>query len=152
MNFTNGGTKVSLYIDDNKIFIDGVLNHITEIKVNTSSFSRFKFGNCEAKIINNTLTYTNTLDGSVKTLTKVQEETSPEQEIWDFYTVHGNLEVCLSSDKKKIKIENEVFKITNVNYEGIYAVYVCEKGNLSISKNESLRKSMWNNIFINLKK
>lgn len=151
MNFTNGSTKVSIYIDDNKIFIDGVLHIIKEIKVNTSLFSRFKFGNYEAKINNNTLTYTNTLDGSVKTLTRIQEENVNIQESWDVYVVHGNLEVCLKSDKKKIKIGDEVFDITSINYQGIYVGYVCERGRLSISKNEKLRKSMWNNIFINLK-
>lgn len=153
MNFTNGGTKVSVYLDDNKIFINGTLHQITEIKVNTSLFSRFKFGNhYEAKIMNNTLSYTNTLDGSVKTLTKINQESIVQQETWDVYTVHGDLEVCINSDKKKIKIENKVFQVTNVNYEGIYSIYVCQEGSLSISKNENLRRSMWNNLFINLKK
>jgi hypothetical protein len=151
MNFTNGVTKVSLYINDNKIFIDGVLHQITEIKVNTSLFSRFKFGVYEAKISNNVLTYTNTSSGTVKSLTKADQEEESQNEIWNDYIVHGTLEVSLSSDKKKIKINDEVSQVTMLRYEGIYSVYVCGEGILSISKNERLRKSMWNNIFINLK-
>lgn len=151
MNFTNGSSKVSLYIDDNKIFIDGILHQITEIKVNTISFSRFKFGVFEAKINNNTLTYTNTSTGVVRSLTKEQVQEEIQKEIWDAYTVHGNLEVCLSGDKKRIKVNQEFFEINKVSQEGIYTVYSSEKGNLNISKNERTRKSMWNNIFINLK-
>jgi hypothetical protein len=153
MNFTNSSSKVSLYIDDNKIFIDGILHQITEIKVNTLSFSRFKFGVYEAKINNNILTYTNTLTGQVKSFTKdqIQQELTTQKEIWNAYTVHGNLEVFLSDDKKKIKVNQELFEINRESQEGIYTVYSCEKGRLSISKNERTRKSMWNNIFINLK-
>ena len=151
MNFTNGKTNASVYIDEMKIFIDGILKNITEVKFNTPTQSRFKFGSCDAKINNGILTYTDKVSGKVYSLTKISEDITEEQPSWTEYIVHQELSVSINNAKTYIKINDEQEVIEGVRKEGIYTIYMCNRGEMYVSQDEYKRPNMWNGVVMNLK-
>ena len=148
MNFTtaDGKTNVVVFVNEKRLFIDGLLNEITEVKSNSPTFSRFTFGDgIECKISRGVMTYSN------KTLF-LKENVSKTQDTWIMFTVYDGLEVGINNTKDYVKINNETEQVTCVYTSGIHSVYTSESGVLRISSNEDLRKSTWNNIKMDLKR
>jgi hypothetical protein len=151
MNFTNGKINVSVYLDEMKIFIDGIRKNILEVKFNTPTQSRFRFEKCDAKINNSILTYTNKTTGKVYTLTKTDDNVNDEQQEWTEYVVHKELTVSVDVTKTYIKVNGAQEAIEKVRKEGIYNIYVCQSGEMYISGDEYKRPNMWNGVIMDLK-
>jgi hypothetical protein len=148
----DGKTNANVYLEDLKVFIDGIMFAVSSIKVNTVSHSRFFFGNFEGKIHNGMFTYTDNTTGVSKALAATkQEQVSQQSGTWDNYVIYHGKTVSINSLKTKVKVDETETKVNEIKKEGIYTCYVTDLGILAISSNEELRQSMWDNIKINLK-
>lgn len=148
MDFTNGTTRAIVYLDELKVFIDGLLYIITAVKVNTPTHSRFSFGDFEGKINNGIFTYTSSSTGISKTLRRDLSVSSQTSQEWDEYIVYTGTSVSINRVKNLVKLNDDITPVTNTRKEGISTLYVTNNGVLSISDNEILRPSMWENIKI----
>lgn len=144
-----GKSTVHLYLDEKKLYWDSIQYTILNISVNNSEYARFSFKDHEAKLFRGILTITDIVLGIVHTLSIVrdEEEASPV-EAWDRYRIHGDNYVSLSSDKKKIRLDNTEFDVLSSYVSGIHTIYTTNKGNLALSSDDLVRHSMWNYINI----
>jgi hypothetical protein len=151
MNFVNGTTNVIVYLDDNKVFVNGALNVISKIDIKTDRYSRFKFGNptVDAKIMNGTLTF----DGKtyISSGPPVNEQESNNVAFKEYIVTTG-LTLKVDNNFNNIVYRDITYPILSIKKTGIHTVYKYEVGDLAISSNELQRPHTWNSVQITEKR